>query len=271
MMIRRRAVEQFDEKYGLSWFDDIDYGMSITSSGGQAAIVPSVNVNHVGSYTLSALGRDPYDQQFWKNASYFETKWNQIPSLPNLSAIPDDIHKLVAISQIMNPFYPEKHLIEAVNQLFTSELRTQILTRDHSSETSLALIRLMIVLNQRDVLRKLEEKLDISEIDDFMIFMLIDFYYNKQIYSRCIQYLEKLPSKRRYFRLRVLQVRIFVASNEIEKATELLTDLMKEKPTHPGVLKIASDMHRKQTNQYEANEFLKIASQVDPISYPSKH
>ena len=53
----------------------------------------------------------------------------------------------------------------------------------------------------------------------------------------------------------------------IDKASNLLTELIREVPTHPDLFKITSDIHKLQGNRSEADQFYAMAHQTDPYTY----
>jgi GT2 family glycosyltransferase len=266
MMLRKKNVGKFDEQYGLAYFEDMDYCLQDVKNGGSIAVAVGLSVDHLGGATTSAIGMESFSRAYWKNASLFESKWNLLPPLPEYSNDENPIKKLVAISNVINPYYPETHLLTAIINLMTSEVRNEIIETKHSQKQLSSLIRLMMIIDMRDVLRTLEERLIINEYDPHLIYQLIDFYYQKNIYSRCQKYLAKINPNYKSFGFGLLELRVLMGTKDISKAVELLSRLINEVPTHPELFKITADIHRIQGNKTEADEFYSLAYQTDPYT-----
>lgn len=267
MMLRKSKALKFDERYGLAHFDDMDYCLEDAKNGGFIAIATGIKVNHLGGSTTSVIGRESYSRPYWKNASEFETKWDALPQLAPFTEDDMEIEKLTMISELLNPFYPEGHLIDLANQIMTSEVRNDIIKGKYTVSQHVALIRLMITLDMRDLARLLEDKLDPHEFDETLVQQLIDFYYQKNIYSRSLKYLEKIDHSKKPFSFKLIELKVYMGAREIDKASNLLTELIREVPTHPDLFKITSDIHKLQGNRSEADQFYAMAHQTDPYTY----
>ena len=267
MMLRKSKALKFDERYGLAHFDDMDYCLEDAKNGGVIAIATGIKVNHLGGSTTSVIGRESYSRPYWKNASEFETKWDALPQLAPFTEDDMEIEKLTMISELLNPFYPEGHLIDLANQIMTSEVRNDIIKGKYTVSQHVALIRLMMILDMRDLARLLEDKLDPHEFDETLVQQLIDFYYQKNIYSRSLKYLEKIDHSKKPFSFKLIELKVYMGAREIDKASNLLTELIREVPTHPDLFKITSDIHKLQGNRSEADQFYAMAHQTDPYTY----
>ncbi len=267
MMFRKSKVRKFDERYGLAYFEDLDYCLEDAKQGGVVAIAPGVKVDHLGGATTNVIGRESYSQAYWKNASEFEKKWDALPSPAPFTETDSEINRLCMISELLNPFYPESHLIRMAEDLMTSELRNEILERNYNSSNQVVLIRLMLALDMRDVARVLEDNLDPKELDDSLLQLLIEFYYQKHIYSRSLKYIRMNPVQRKPFTFRLLELKVYMGTRDYDKATELLAQLIQEMPTHPELFKISSDIHKAQGSFSEAEEFYSLAHQTDPFTF----
>jgi GT2 family glycosyltransferase len=266
MMLRKGRAGKFDEQFGLAYFDDMDYCLQDVKNGGMIAVAVGLSVDHLGGATTSAIGMESFSRAYWKNASLFESKWDLLPSLPEFPKDESPIKKLVAISDIINPYYPEAYLFSAIIKLMTSEVRNEIIETKHSQQQLSSLIRLMMIIDMRDVLRILEDRLIENEYDPHLIYQLIDFYYQKNIYSRCQKYLAKINPTYKSFGFGLLELRVLMGTRDIAKAVELLSRLINEVPTHPELFKITADIHRIQGNKSEADEFYSLAYQTDPYT-----
>jgi len=267
MMLRRSKARKFDERYGLAFFDDADYCMEDARQGGIIAIAPGLKVDHLGGSTTNVIGREYNSRSYWKNASDYEQKWDMVPNPAPFTEKDSDIDRLCMISELLNPFYPEPHLVKMAEEMMTSELRNEIMERNYSVHHQTSLIKLMLALDMRDVARVLEDSLDPKEFDDALLQQLVDFYYQKHIYSRSLKYIERLPNEYKPFNFKLLELKVFMGMREFDKASLLLGALIREMPTHPELLKITSEIHKVQGTREEAEEFQALAHQTDPYSF----
>jgi GT2 family glycosyltransferase len=267
MILRKSKARKFDERFGLAFFEDLDYCLEDAKHGGVVAIAPGVKVDHLGGATTNVIGRESYSQSYWKNASEFEKKWDALPSPAEFTETDSNIERLCMISELLNPFYPEPHLLRMAEEMMTSELRNEILERNYESNYQVALIRLMLALDMRDVARVLEDNLDPKELDESLLHLLTEFYYQKHIYSRSLKYLQMNPGKRRPFAFKLLELKVYMGTRDYDKASEILGELIHEMPTHPELFKISSDIHKARGSYSEAEEFYSLAHQTDPFTF----
>jgi GT2 family glycosyltransferase/tetratricopeptide (TPR) repeat protein len=270
LMMRRSARLRFDERYQMAWFEDIDLCNTAWQSGFKVAIARGVLVDHLGGATSTVLGCGHLGRSYWNNMARFNKKWTTEPDLPYFGEGTSPIFQLITISEIINPYYPEARLLARAGQLLTSETRNDIVSAVHAPADLFALIRLMMVMDVRDVLRQLEEQLDMSQPDETLLYQLIEFYYQKHIYSRSMNYLSQMEPYQRSFRFRMMELRIFMGDKKLEEATDLLNDLLAERPATPELYKIAGDIHMYYGNKKEANHFYLLAHQADPFRYSER-
>lgn len=267
MMFRRSKVRKFDERYGLAYFEDLDYCTTDNNKGGVVAIAMGVKVEHLGGATTNAVGRELYSQAYWKNASEFEKKWDALPTPAPFTDNDSAIERLCMISELLNPFCPEQHLLNMAGELMTSELRNEILERNYNPNFQVPLIRLMLAMDMRDVARVLEDNLDPNDLDESLLQILIEFYYQKHIYSRSLKYLAKVADSLKPFSFKLLELKVYMGTRDYDKATSLLSELIKIMPAHPELFKITSDIHRANGSTVDADEFYSLAHQSDPYSF----
>jgi len=267
MLIRRANGLRFDERFETVYFEDVDFCQQVRNRGKRVAIARGIGVDHLGGATAAVLGIEPNGQQYWKNLAQFNEKWDASPKLPYFGEEASPIFQLITISETINPFYPEKEMVQLAQRLLTSETRHEMVQTSHARNDLYALIRLMMVLDMRDVLRQLEKQLDDHDLDDQLRYELIDFYYRKHIYSRGEKYLNELTESRRHFEFRLLQLRILMGDKKLEEAAELLNMLIDERPAHPELFKITADLHKLSGNREEAAKFYLLAHQANPFVY----
>jgi GT2 family glycosyltransferase/Tfp pilus assembly protein PilF len=77
LLLRREVLErigQFDERYGIGFFDDDDMGLRAREHGFRLLVALDVYIHHFGSRTFKRLGIDTR-KQLLKNFDLFREKW----------------------------------------------------------------------------------------------------------------------------------------------------------------------------------------------------
>ncbi len=268
MMFRKEPGFVFDENYELAFFDDIDFCSQAVSEGWKIGIAPHVVVEHHYGITTTDLGLETEGKQYWKNVDYFNRKWNIKIEFPTEQLENDVVERLIMLNAIMNPFYPEPHLRQLFEDWFTSETKTFILESKWDSEVLTSLVQLMGKMEQRDVMRQLEEELDNYDLSTDLIFELATFYYEHNIYSRSRHYISELNEDELSFRFKLILLKIAIGEKDLEQAVTLLNELLSRIPSYPELYKLSGDLHAMQGNAKEAQRFYEIATQLDPYRYP---
>ena len=265
MMFRADASPEFDEQYGLAFAEDVDICYQLRSNGWKTGIAGQIYAEHYMGSTTLEIGLDTNGPEYWINAAIFNQKWGLKTELPDFGDS-DEVDQLAMLGNLMNTYRPEEDLLAYAKGLMTSETRTKILEGSHDRERLTSLIKALLLLDQRDILRHVEEKMDNYEPDAELALRLIHFYYDRNIYSRCLKYIDacgsNLPVTEKFFRLKIA-----VGEKDIEKAVDLLTQLMNEAPVHPGIYKLAGDIHKLENNHNESEEFYSLAHQINPIRF----
>lgn len=267
LMLRTETGLRMDEDYGLAYFDDLDFCFRAKSKGYRVGLAPNLQVDHYYGITTGNMGLDIESPQYWQNARHFNEKWGLGSELPDNIQEAPVLKQLITLYQQVNPWYPEEHFTEYFQQLMTDEVKTQLLKQDFEKEVLVALVDLMISMNQRDVLRQLEDKLENLELPESIIYRLVAYYYSKNIFSRCNYYLEQLSEDQKTFRFRIYELKIAVTEKDMNTAIPLLTDMMEEAPFHPELYKLAGEIHQFEGNMDEVASFYKMAEQIDPYHY----
>src|SRR5699024_12068231 len=94
--------------------------------------------------------------------------------------------------ELANPLYPEEEIKREFERLFTDEMETEIFNTSHEPEVLCRLVHLFMVMDKREVMRRMEDRLEGIELPASLIYQLVRFYYSRNIYSRCIFYLDQL-------------------------------------------------------------------------------
>src|SRR5690606_41181325 len=105
------------------------------------------------------------------------------------------------------------------------------------------------------------------EIKEQLCYRLVNYCYERSIYSRCSFYLSELPEEKLTFRLRLLRLRIAVNEKKLNLAIPLITDLVKYSPSNPELMRLSGELHKYDGNYEEAEQFYLLARQTDPVTY----
>lgn len=267
MMLRTDTNLQFDEQYGLAFFEDIDLCFQARYKGHKVGIAPQVEVDHYFGTTTFALDLDTESEQYWKNVAYFNEKWGiEVYSEQELKSY-STFDQLLLLDDIVNPLYPEESVKNLFYDLFTDELKTEILNTSHDPETLCRLVHLFMVMDEREVMRRLEDRLEGIELPAQLIFQLVRFYFNRNIYSRCKHYLDQLKPEMDSLRADLYRLAILVENKELEEAIPKLKNLLEKTPANPLLYKLAGDIHQFEGNEDEAESFYKLAEQINPFEF----
>lgn len=270
MMVRTDTDLRLDEAYKLAFFEDIDLCFQARSNGQKVGIASHVEVEHHFGTTTFSLDLDTESEQYWKNVSYFNEKWNiEVFSEKELKSL-STFDQLLALDDMVNPLYPEEKIKQQFEQLFTDELKTEILKTQHDGETLCKLVHLLMVMNERETMRKLEDRLETIELPASLIYQLVRFYFNRNIYSRCIHYLDQLKPQNESLRADLYRLAIPVENKSLDEAIPMLKDLMKHAPANPMLYKLAGDIHKFSGNEEEATSFYELAEQINPFEFANE-
>ncbi len=267
MMMRTDLNVEMDETFELAFFEDIDLCFQIRELGYKVGIATDVNVTHYLGSTTFALDLDIDSRQYWKNIAYFNEKWDiDVYSEEELKSL-STFDQLLMLDELVNPVYPEPALQAWFIQLFTDELRTEILNTEHDPETLCKLVHLFMVMDERETMRALEDRLDDIEIPADLIYHLVRYYYEKNIYSRCLHYLDRLNPAKESFQSELYRLAIAVNEKELESAVPRLRDLLERAPSNPHLYKLAGEIYRFEGDTEEAESFYRIAAQLNPFLF----
>lgn len=261
MMLRKSTGVFFDESYGPAFFEDMDLCNQLAENGYYSVVATQAKATHQHKLTTDGMGLNIEPELQWRNRDFYINKWDGMKKL----AEPDSsspIESLLNMNLPVNPLNPANNWLERVTGLLTDETRTEILQNDWDEDSLFKLIAILLIADQREFLRKLENRLDELTLPAPLLKSLIRYYYKRNIYSRCRHYLDQADNNDPYFDL--YRLRIAVAEKEAELAVSLLNRLMKTFPCHPELYKLTGDIHRMDDNEGEAKSFYALASQLDP-------
>lgn len=267
MMLRTDTGLRMDEAYELAFFEDIDLCFQARSAGYNVGIAPHIEVTHHLGTTTFPLDLDTESKQYWQNVAYFNDKWGiEKFSEQELKSF-SDFDQLMALDELVNPLYPEEEIKIQFERLFTDEMRTEIVNSEHDSDTLCRLVHLFMVMNKRDIMRRFEDRLEGIELPATLIYQLVRFYYNRNIYSRCTHYLSQLKAPNESLRADLYRLAIHVENKDFDEAVPMLRHLLDQAPANPTLYKLAGDIHKFNGNDEEAESFHRLAKQINPFKF----
>ena len=266
MAFRNEPGLVLSKDYGLAFFEDTDFCLRIQNKGYRIVIAEQERVHHTGGITTSDLGIARYSKNYWHNSAIFHKNWEIEPRFPSERTKDDPLHQLTLLGKLINPFYPEKHLLDYFSEIFTSEQRTRVFHAEFPPEALKAMIRLMMATNQRETLRRLEQQLQDLPADQKLYHELIAFYFDRTIYSRCKLYLNRLEQEVGLTVTLILyRLKIAIGEKDYELAASILQQMMDHAPTHPEGLISAAEIHRRNDNHEQSEKFAALAKTFNPF------
>ena len=265
MMIRTDSNLRLDDQ--LAFFEDIDLCFKARQEGHRVGIATQVSVEHHYGTTTFGLNLDTESEQYWKNVAYFNEKWGiEVFSEEELKS-KSRFDQLLAIDEMVNPLFPEESLKSYFQELFTDELKTEMMRSEHDPETLCRLVHLMMVMEERELMRRLEDRLERIELPASLIYQLVRFYFYRNIYSRCHHYLDQLKAQQQSLQSELYKLQMLVGDKQFTEAVPKLKELLDKAPSNPTLYKVAGDIHQFEGNQEEAESFYEIAAQINPFEY----
>ena len=263
-MVRKELPVRFDEKYGLCYFDMNDFCKQIQDQGAKIVITRITEAEHYAKKTSHLMGLELVPELRWKNKSRFRNKWGSARdfSIPEQGSHPERFQKLGAPD---NPMEPEPEWINSVQDYLTNEVKTEILRGNWNHDELITIILTLLIADERELLRTLEDRLDNVEPDPSLLSLFIQFYFEKNIFSRCKHYLDMAGDSHPMFDL--YRLRIMVADKEFDDAIPLLNDLLDEFSASPDLFYLAGEMYQKSGDKSEAESFFAMANQLDPFRF----
>lgn len=263
-MIPQDLKIRFDEQFQLCHFEMEDFCLQITNSNKEIVVARNTVAEHRSGATTGPMGIRLSPELKWKNRKYFNEKWNTVPdyTMPEQGSHPERFEMLGPPD---NPANPEEGWVQAVREYLTSEVKTEILRGTWSEQELIVIVSTLLIADERELLRTLEDKLDELDIAPALLILFIHYYFNKNIYSRCRHYLKKAGDSHPAFDL--YRLKILVADKELEEASPLLNKMLEKYPASAELFQLAGDMYRQTGDEEEAASFYSIASQLDPYRF----
>lgn len=267
-MIKKDLPVRFDEEYELCYFEMDDFCRQLTESGFELIVVRDTVVEHQKGMTIKLMGLELNPELKWMNRERFYKKWgsDRPAQLPEQGTHPERFQKLGAPD---NPMNPSSEWVETIHEYLTNEVRTEILRKTWSEDEFFTIILTLLIADERELLRTLEERIDEMKPDTSLLVLFIHYYFKKNIYSRCKHYMDLAEKNHPIFDL--YRLKIFVADKEFTKAIPLLNQMLGEYPSSPELFYLAGEMYEKSDEQGEAKSFFAMASQLDPYRFKTEN
>lgn len=266
-MISKNCPFEFDEAYGPAFFEIDDFCMQLITNDREILIAHHTTVIHNAGGTISMMGARLIPQNKWKNRAMFFEKWRGKPDyeLPKQGTAAD---RFEALGAPVDPTNPEQEWIDIVGNYLTDEVKTTIVRSDLQTEELVTIISTLLIANQRDLMRTLEDRLDDVELPDAFLLLMVQYYFDKNIYSRCKHYLSKAGNSHPAFDL--FRLKISVADKEIEESSRLLSSLLESYPASPDLFYQAGQLYRHMGEEDEAKTFFAMANQMNPRKFQTE-
>jgi len=264
-MVKHDNPARMDTSYGLAYFEMEDYCSQISDAGGKIAVSADAAAIHNQGATTDSMGLRQTPQRKWANRAYFHDKWgeSQTFDIPEQGTIADRFEHL---EPPVDPSNPPDEWLEEVLKFLTDEIRTEILRSDLSKRELLVIVPTLLMADCRELLRTLEDRLDNMDLPPSMLLLFVNYYFEKNIYSRCRHYLDMAGDSHPAFDL--FRLKIHVADKETEDASALLAKLLEKYPASPDLFALAARLYKQAGDRDEANSFGAMANQLDPLRYP---
>lgn len=264
-MIQKSRGILFDEEYGLCYFEMDDFCKQLRQKELELIVARDAGVTHLGGRTIGMMGLELTPELKWQNRSRYFEKWfeQSYVVVPEGSSHPERFLKLGAPD---NPLNPNKEWVGLIRDYLTNEVRTEIQRGAWTEEELLTIVLTLLIADERELLRAMEEKLDNINPDRSLLTLFIVYYFKKNIYSRCKHYMAMDQSGHPVFDFYDLKIK--VADKELEEAVPILNKLLEVFPSSPDLFQLAGDIYDKSGETGEAKSFYAMAGQLDPNRFP---
>ncbi|WP_340104413.1 glycosyltransferase [Rhodohalobacter sp. 8-1] len=264
-MVKCNQLARMDTSFGLAYFEMEDYCRQVLDDGGQIAVSSGAKAIHHEGSTTKTMGFKQTPQRKWANRALLHHKWTEPPAyeIPSQGTIADRFERL---EPPIDPSNPPNDWQETVLEFLTDEIRTEILRSDLSKRELMVIVPTLLMADCRELLRTLEDRLDNMDLPPSMLLLFVNYYFEKNIYSRCHHYLDKAGQSHPAFDL--FRLKIHIADKEIDDASALLAKLIDKYPASPDLFALAARLYEQAGDRDEANSFAAMANQLDPLRYP---
>jgi GT2 family glycosyltransferase len=266
--VRKADGFTFDERYGLAWFEEADLLIQVLRAGMLLGKLENRCVFHLNGTTTTEAGQPAGGELFHQNKALFERKWERVARLPEHLLDASPVNQLLAISELLNPYAPEAALVQRANQLLTAEVRTEILTGYWEREPLFSFIKVFALTDHRDLVRSLEEKASSFTFHPELALLLVQYYFQRNIYSRCEHYLAQITEASYLVRATVFRMEIALAERNYVDAVELSQWLVENAPVNADMFALLAKLNAAYDQLDDADKYYQQAHQVQPQKYP---
>lgn len=267
-MIKADHNLSFDEGYRLCFFDMEDFCRQIIEAELTIVVTRHTEVEHRRGSTTKMMGLDLNPELKWKNRARFYEKWDNDRelSMPVQGTHPERFRGLGAPD---NPMEPGSDWMDIINSYLTSEVRTEILRGKWTDDEMITIVLTLLIADEREILRTLEDRIEEVTPDISLLILFVNYYFRKNIFSRCIHYIDKAEKPHAIFEMYKLKIK--VAEKEFDEAVPLLNKLLEMYPTNPDLFYLAGEIYKNSDEQGEAKSFFAMANQLDPFRFQSEN
>jgi len=266
-MLKAEQGLKFDEGYRLCFYDMEDFCRQVQENGHKIVVTHHTTVEHERGSTTRMMGLDLNPELKWANRARFYEKWNNGRELqmPVQGSHPEKFRSLGAPD---NPMQPDKEWLDVVRNYLTSEVRTEILRGSWTDDEMATIVLTLLFADERELLRTLEDRIEEITPDISLLILFVNYYFRKNIFSRCKFYIDKADKPHAIFEM--FKLKIKVAEKEFDDAIPLLNKLLEMYPTNPDLFHLAGELYKNSDEQGEAKSFYAMASQLDPFRFKSE-
>jgi hypothetical protein len=189
-----------------------------------------------------------------------------MPEMPQEILEKDEITKLFNLEQFLINGHVTDQQKQMFKDWFTDEIKTFILNETWEPDYFFLLLRLLMKNDRRDVLRMLEDRIERYELPPGLVDELVEYYFNKNIFSRCLYYIDKFtnPANDKYL---IYRLHIAWAERDQDRVHQLMEQLLEKNPGNPDLMNIISAYHKENGDPESSKEFKEVAAQLDPIKF----
>ena len=271
MAFRTSDGHYWDEQFQLAYLEDIDFCYQLQQKGLKCGVLPNAWIHHTGIFTTSPMGLGFSGEHYSKQLMRFQKKWKMIPSLPKSYDTLRGVDRVFALAQLIDLWAPHQEMITEINDLLSDEVRNSIIQSSWTPIELETLIGVMMVSENRDILRNLEDKMPLEEYSTDMAMHLAMFYFVKNIYSRAKHYIKRFDTEKDIpLPIWITQYKIMVQERDVQAADKLSEILLKHYAWVPEIYKVTSDLYHFKGIKESREAFYGRAHLLNPYAYPQE-
>ncbi|MEX0945378.1 MAG: glycosyltransferase [Balneolaceae bacterium] len=263
-MVRKELPVRFDDGYQACYFEMNDYCKQIKEHGASIVVVADATAEHHQGGSTESMAFHLNPEAKWKNRARYLKKW--MPGKPNkIPAEGNHAERFQKLGAPYNPVSPDSEWVETINKYLTNEVRTEILRGKWTEDELLTIILTLLIADERELLRSLEDRMVDAKPDSQLLTLIILYYFNKNIFSRCRHYIGMSEDQEPLFEF--FDLKMLVTDKEFDKAIPLLNRLLEKYPSSPELFYLAAEVYKNSNEEGEAKSFYAMANQLDPFRF----